>query len=51
MAGLKATLAELGGDPHPGAAAVRAMFDAAFAGEDFAEGAAAFLAKREPRFG
>jgi enoyl-CoA hydratase len=51
MAGLKATLAELGGDPQPGAEAVRTMFDAAFAGEDFAEGAAAFLAKREPRFG
>jgi enoyl-CoA hydratase/carnithine racemase len=29
---------------------VRAAFDAAFVGADFAEGAAAFLAKREARF-
>jgi enoyl-CoA hydratase/carnithine racemase len=51
MAGLKATLAELA-DPHEAEAeAVRRLYDAAFTGPDFAEGAAAFLAKRAPRFG
>lgn len=51
MAGLKATLAELAGQGPLDAPAVRALYDAAFTGADFAEGAAAFLAKRAPRFG
>jgi enoyl-CoA hydratase/carnithine racemase len=34
----------------PGAAALRALFDDAFAGPDFAEGYRAFLEKRPPRF-
>lgn len=50
MAGIKATLALVS---HRGGAtegAVRAAYEAAFAGADFAEGAAAFVARRDPRF-
>ncbi len=50
LAGIKATLGWLSGAPGPDEAAVRAAFDAAFRGADFAEGAAAFLQRREPRF-
>jgi enoyl-CoA hydratase/carnithine racemase len=50
MAGIKATLALVGGDPAADEAAVRAAFSAAFHGPDFAEGAAAFLARRPPAF-
>ena len=51
MAGIKAVLAHLGGDPQaPDEAALRALFTAAFQGPDFAEGAAAFVDRREPRF-
>lgn len=51
MAGIKAVLAHLGGDPQaPEEEALRAMFAAAFQGADFSEGAEAFTAKREPRF-
>ena len=59
MAGIKATLACLG---HPGSSAAdaveaeraeaiaRAACDAAYTGPDFAEGAAAFVARRPPNF-
>jgi len=50
MAGLKATLAELADPNEAEADAVRHLYDAAFTGPDFAEGAAAFIDKREPRF-
>lgn len=50
MAGIKATLALLSHSGGATEAAVRAAFDAAFIGADFAEGAAAFLARREPQF-
>ena len=50
MAGIKATLALLHSPSSSDEAAVRAAFDTAFTGADFAEGAAAFLARREPQF-
>ncbi len=50
MAGIKATLGLLGGYGETDEAQVRATFDAAFTGPDFAEGAAAFLQRRAPRF-
>jgi enoyl-CoA hydratase/carnithine racemase len=50
MAGIKATLGLLEGAGGADEASVRAAFDAAFHGPDFAEGAAAFLQRREPRF-
>jgi len=55
MAGIKATLALLGdadGQTNGGSteASVRTAFNSAFIGPDFAEGAAAFLAKRAPVF-
>ncbi len=50
MAGIKAALDLISASPLPGEETVRAAFDAAFTGADFAEGAAAFLARREPRF-
>lgn len=50
MAGIKATLGWLSGPGANSEAAVRQAFDAAFTGADFAEGAQAFLARREPRF-
>jgi enoyl-CoA hydratase/carnithine racemase len=50
LAGIKATLNLLAGQPGSSQAAVRQAFDAAFHGPDFAEGAAAFLQRREPRF-
>ena len=48
--GIKTVLAHVGGDPQADAAAAAAAFDGAFASEDFAEGAAAFLARRPPSF-
>ena len=50
MAGIKATLALIAGDPAARETEVRAAFTAAFTGADFAEGAAAFVARRAPRF-
>ena len=50
MRGIKATLARLADPGSLGEAEVRAAYDAAFSGGDFAEGAAAFLAGRAPRF-
>jgi len=50
MAGIKATLALLAGHGTLTEGEVRAAFDAAFEGADFAEGSAAFLARRPPRF-
>lgn len=50
-AGIKTVLAHLGGDPGVDRAAADAAFNGAFHSRDFAEGAAAFLAKRAPRFG
>ncbi len=50
MAGLKATLGCLSGSGVHSEAQVRQAFDQAFTGPDFTEGAAAFLARREPRF-
>ena len=50
MAGIKATLALLAGHTTQTEAEVRAAFDAAFTGADFAEGAAAFVARRRPSF-
>ena len=47
---IKTVLAHLGGDPAVDAAAADAAFNAAFHSADFAEGAAAFLAKRAPVF-
>ncbi len=47
---IKTVLGHLGGDPHFDAAAAQAAFDDAFTSSDFAEGAAAFLDKRAPRF-
>jgi enoyl-CoA hydratase len=49
MAGIKATLAACG-SALDDTGAVRAAFTAAFTGADFAEGAAAFLARRAPQF-
>ena len=49
-AGIKQVLAYLGGDEQAGHAAATAAFNDAFASDDFAEGAAAFLAKRKPDF-
>lgn len=48
--GIKTVLGHLGGDATMDAAQAAAAFDGAFASSDFAEGAAAFLAKRAPRF-
>ena len=50
MAGLKLTLAHLGGNPAVSQAQVRAAFVDAFSGADCAEGTAAFLQRRPPRF-
>lgn len=50
MAGIKATLGLLSGRGAGTESAVRRAFDAAFTDADFAEGAQAFLARREPRF-
>ena len=47
---IKTVLAHLGGDAAVDAAAADAAFNDAFHGADFAEGAAAFLAKRAPHF-
>ena len=49
-AGIKQVLAYLGGDAHADHASATAAFNDAFASADFAEGAAAFLAKRPPSF-
>lgn len=48
--GIKTVLGHLGGDAAVDAAQAAAAFDGAFSSSDFAEGAAAFLAKRPPRF-
>jgi enoyl-CoA hydratase len=50
VAGIKATLTALHSGDAVQQAQVRQVYDRAFAGADFAEGAAAFLAKRPPRF-
>lgn len=50
MTGIKATLAHVGQAGRGDEAEVRAAFDAAFYGSDFAEGAAAFLERRSARF-
>lgn len=50
MRGIKSTLGWLGGNVDHSEASVRQAFDAAFGGADFAEGAAAFLARRTPVF-
>lgn len=50
MAGIKATVQHLCGHEHVDETQLRARFDAAFRGPDFAEGTAAFLARRPPRF-
>ena len=50
MAGIKATIGLIGGYGQADEAQVRAAFDAAFTGPDFAEGTAAFLQRRAPRF-
>lgn len=49
--GIKAVLAHLAGDPSVDADAADAAFADAFTSSDFAEGAAAFLARRAPSFG
>lgn len=48
--GIKRVLAYLGGDDQTDHAAATAAFNDAFIGADFAEGAAAFLGKRPPKF-
>jgi enoyl-CoA hydratase len=48
--GIKTVLAHVGGDRDVDAAAAAAAFNDAFHSADFAEGAAAFLAKRAPSF-
>lgn len=48
--GIKTVLAHLGGDAAVDAGAAADAFHNAFHGADFAEGAAAFLAKRAPSF-
>lgn len=50
LTGIKATVALIEGNPSMNEPQLRAAFDAAFAGTDFAEGTAAFLARRAPRF-
>lgn len=50
LTGIKATVALIEGNPSMNEPELRAAFDAAFAGTDFAEGIAAFLARRAPRF-
>lgn len=50
LAGIKATVAHLTGHPDVGEAQVRALYEAAIRGQDLAEGTAAFLARRAPRF-
>lgn len=48
--GIKTVLGHLGGDPELSLAQAEQAFHASFASSDFAEGAAAFLEKRKPRF-
>ncbi|WP_163932453.1 enoyl-CoA hydratase/isomerase family protein [Paraferrimonas sp. SM1919] len=50
LSGIKATLGYLGQTNTLAAADVRALFDRAFEGEDFQEGAAAFMDKRPAEF-
>ncbi|MCC5825081.1 enoyl-CoA hydratase/isomerase family protein [Alkalimonas sp.] len=50
VAGIKQTLAHLGGDPLFGEAGVRPLFDAAFQQADFQQAAAAFVAKQKVDF-
>jgi enoyl-CoA hydratase/carnithine racemase len=49
-AAIKRVLAHVAGDPDVDATAARSAFADSFASADFAEGAAAFIAKRPPRF-
>jgi enoyl-CoA hydratase/carnithine racemase len=50
LRGIKATLNHLSGQGVVSEGAARAAFESAFVGSDFAEGAAAFLQRRSPRF-
>jgi enoyl-CoA hydratase len=50
IAAAKELIARAGGDPAPGLAHERDLFALMFSTEDRAEGVAAFLDKREPRF-
>jgi enoyl-CoA hydratase len=50
IAGTKATLSWMVGNGQHSEAEVRAIYDAAFTSADFAEGGAAFLQRRSPRF-
>ena len=50
MAAIKATLAEIAAGQRHETAESRERFDAGFTSADFAEGAAAFLGKRAPKF-
>ena len=50
MAGIKATLGLLSNLSHTPAGQLRADFESAFRGPDFAEGAQAFIDRREPNF-
>jgi enoyl-CoA hydratase/carnithine racemase len=50
MAGIKATLGLLSNLSPTTAAQLHADFESAFRGPDFAEGAKAFLERREPQF-
>ena len=50
QAGIKATIGLITGNGHLDEPQVRAAFDAAFKGRDFAEGTAAFLQRRAPKF-
>jgi enoyl-CoA hydratase/carnithine racemase len=49
-AGIKRTIAHIGGDPTVSRAELDLAFADAFGSSDFAEGARAFLEKREPEF-
>ncbi len=51
LAATQRVLAALDGSEALDEAELQSQFEAAFSGPDFAEGAAAFLAKRSPRFG
>jgi enoyl-CoA hydratase/carnithine racemase len=50
LAGIKATIGHLAGNGAHDEPQIRELFNAAFTGADFAEGAAAFVGKRAPRF-
>ncbi|NKC29599.1 enoyl-CoA hydratase/isomerase family protein [Falsiroseomonas selenitidurans] len=50
LRGVKAMVAGIAAGAPPDAPDLAALFEAPFQGEDFAEGSAAFLARRPPRF-